>query len=80
MTKYTGVNGEEVLMKTYTGENKDLFKNVYNEISGNEKAYDALDAMMKDSNTRNQMVGTKALNTVTRNFDRDCQIAKVKNI
>ena len=31
MTKYTGVNGEEVLMKTYTGENKDLFKNVYNE-------------------------------------------------
>lgn len=38
MTKYTGVNGEEVLMKTYTGENKDLFKNVYNEISGNEKA------------------------------------------
>lgn len=80
MTKYTGVNGEEVLMKTYTGENKDLFKNVYNEISGNEKAYDALDAMMKDSNTGNQRGGTQALNTVTRNFDRDCQIAKVKNI
>ena len=29
MTKYTGVNGEEVLMKTYTGENKDLFKNEF---------------------------------------------------
>ena len=57
-----------------------LFKNVYNEISGNEKAYDALDAMMKDSNTGNQRGGTQALNTVTRNFDRDCQIAKVKNI
>ena len=34
MTKYAGINGEELLMQTYTGEDKDLFKNVYNKISG----------------------------------------------
>ena len=56
MTKYAGINGEELLMQTYTGEDKDLFKNVYNKISGSNGAYDALNAMMRDSNTGNTSV------------------------
>lgn len=76
MTKYAGINGEELLMQTYTGEDKDLFKNVYNKISGSNGAYDALNAMMRDSNTGNKMGGSQALYYETRFFEIDCQNAK----
>ncbi len=50
MTEHCGIDGEKLLYDTYTGEDKDLFKNKYNEIMQDEDAYDLLIDQMIGAN------------------------------
>lgn len=40
------------MYETYTGEDKDAFKNVFNEIMGDDTAYDELTNIMYSNNTQ----------------------------
>ena len=52
MKEHCGIDGEKLLYETYTGEDKDAFKNVYNEIMGDDTAYDELTNIMYSNNTQ----------------------------
>ena len=42
ITNHCGINGEQLLCNTYVGENKNLLASKYNEIMGNDNAYNEL--------------------------------------
>lgn len=50
MTKYGGVNAEELLFETYTSDDKEKFAKKYNQMMGSDEAYNLLDEEMRLAN------------------------------
>ena len=69
MTKHTDTNGEQLLFETYTGDNKKLFADKYNEIMHDDTAYDRLDSCMLAANQGNPDAIAQ-LNIETEFFER----------
>ena len=69
MTKHTDTNGEQLLFETYTGDNKKLFADKYNEIMHDDTAYGRLDSCMLAANQGNPDA-IAHLNIETKTFER----------
>lgn len=69
ITNHCGINGEQLLCNTYVGENKSLLANKYNEIMGNDNAYNELvGALYEEKMSGNYSSGAK-LDSIAFEFE-----------
>lgn len=79
MTKNNICDGEQLLMDTYYGADKDLFKNKINEIIGNDEAYDNYVSILYKANNGDRMAQTN-LELFQFTFELQCAKYSEKNV
>lgn len=79
MTKYNICDGEQLLMNTYYGADKDLLKNKINEIVGNDEAYSSCTNMLYEANQGDKFaqIKTELFQTM---FELRCAEYSEKNV